>query len=342
MNLTSLRKSYSKLLESFKEAGVVLNESQQGNLENFMSSLENKLIETRKAAIITTKRMMQEKLDREYKTLTENLIKHMQENVELNEKIQQKLNENKQLDTMADAVDEYLDLYVEEYLPKKTIVDYSRMQKLEQIHESLKTMLNSQETKVFGESCSNGKACSDGDEDEEVPGETPVNPEDGEEAPEEKKEQVPVKPTTECQKKTVDPKEFLKQKVKNLPKREAEIVQESLKDASVSEIKMKFRLMLESAREQIEQETKNFIDKSQTPSNTEDGAEEDGLKSLEEEINDIIKGGDEIPSRKTTDRREDEAFEADEDGVAAMESYINPEEDVVVDGSYMKMWMSRC
>jgi hypothetical protein len=48
------------------------------------------------------------------------------------------INESKKLATQ---VNDFLDLYVESVLPKKTIVDYGKMQKLEKIHESLKNML---------------------------------------------------------------------------------------------------------------------------------------------------------------------------------------------------------
>jgi len=45
-------------------------------------------------------------------------------------------------------VNHYLDLYVESVLPKKTIIDYDRMEKLEKIHESLKDLLVADEDAV--------------------------------------------------------------------------------------------------------------------------------------------------------------------------------------------------
>ena len=42
---------------------------------------------------------------------------------------------------MARKVDNYLSQYVESILPEKTIVDYYRMKKLEQLHESLKDLM---------------------------------------------------------------------------------------------------------------------------------------------------------------------------------------------------------
>ena len=91
MNLKSLRESYNKLLDSFKEMGVTLNESQQENVDNFMLQLESKLKDVRDVAIKTTKKMVTEKLDAEYKELFESILKHMNENAEVSSKIQNKI-----------------------------------------------------------------------------------------------------------------------------------------------------------------------------------------------------------------------------------------------------------
>ena len=135
MNLKSLRESYNKLLDSFKEMGVTLNESQQENVDNFMLQLESKLKDVRDVAIKTTKKMVTEKLDAEYKELFESILKHMNENAEVSSKIQNKINEMKVVEELSESVNGFLDEHVEEILPKKDIVDYERMQKLEQIHE---------------------------------------------------------------------------------------------------------------------------------------------------------------------------------------------------------------
>lgn len=68
-------------------------------------------------------------------------MKNMAKNHELASKIQSKTIAMTEQKKIAKKVDSYLDLYVESVLPKKTIVDYDRMQKLEKIHESLKESL---------------------------------------------------------------------------------------------------------------------------------------------------------------------------------------------------------
>ena len=150
MNLKSLRESYNKLLDSFKEMGVTLNESQQENVDNFMLQLESKLKDVRDVAIKTTKKMVTEKLDAEYKELFESILKHMNENAEVSSKIQNKINEMKVVEELSESVNGFLDEHVEEILPKKDIVDYERMQKLEQIHESVKNMLGVEIMNVEG------------------------------------------------------------------------------------------------------------------------------------------------------------------------------------------------
>ena len=115
-----------------------------------MLQLESKLKDVRDVAIKTTKKMVTEKLDAEYKELFESILKHMNENAEVSSKIQNKINEMKVVEELSESVNGFLDEHVEEILPKKDIVDYERMQKLEQIHESLKNMLGVEIMNVEG------------------------------------------------------------------------------------------------------------------------------------------------------------------------------------------------
>lgn len=52
-----------------------------------MLQLESKLKDVRDVAIKTTKKMVTEKLDVEYKELFESILKHMNENAEVSSKI---------------------------------------------------------------------------------------------------------------------------------------------------------------------------------------------------------------------------------------------------------------
>jgi hypothetical protein len=92
-------------------------------------------------AIKATKKVVTEHLEKQYRKVFESLFENLQQNASLSAKIATKaarLDESKKI---SQKVSNYLDLYVESVLPKKTIVDYDRMQKLEKIHESLKNML---------------------------------------------------------------------------------------------------------------------------------------------------------------------------------------------------------
>lgn len=141
MSLKSIRESYSKLLTTFNDAGIKLNESQKSDLDTFVLALESTMSKQRQDAIRKTKKAVTEKLEAEYKTIFESILKNQAENARLASEIQTaavKMNESKKI---ANKVNDYLDLYVESVLPKKTVVDYDRMQKLERIQESLRDTL---------------------------------------------------------------------------------------------------------------------------------------------------------------------------------------------------------
>lgn len=76
MSLKSLRSNYTKLLKAFDQAGVKLNESQKESLDTFMLDLETKINETRDAAIKATKKVVEEKLEKQYQEVVESIIKH--------------------------------------------------------------------------------------------------------------------------------------------------------------------------------------------------------------------------------------------------------------------------
>ena len=266
MNLKSLRESYNKLLDSFKEMGVTLNESQQENVDNFMLQLESKLKDVRDVAIKTTKKMVTEKLDAEYKELFESILKHMNENAEVSSKIQNKINEMKVVEELSESVNGFLAEHVEEILPKKDIVDYERMQKLEQIHESLKNMLGVEIMNVEG----GNKELVENLEKEKT--EYSKKIEDLQKKLDESvKENKKVSKNLDSLKAQV----LLESKIKNLPEREAKLIKESFKGASSSEINMKFKTVLESVRESVE-------DQSQIQSN------EDEQKNLEDAILEVL------------------------------------------------------
>lgn len=141
MSLKSIRESYSKLLTAFADAGVVLSESQKADVDSFVLAIESNMSRQRETAIRQTKKLVEAKMEREYRKAFESVMESMRENAALAAKIQEKVARIDEHKKVAGQVDGYLDLYVESVLPRKTVVDYDRMQKLEKLHESLKDVL---------------------------------------------------------------------------------------------------------------------------------------------------------------------------------------------------------
>ena len=322
MNLKSLRESYNKLLDSFKEMGVTLNESQQENVDNFMLQLESKLKDVRDVAIKTTKRMVTEKLDAEYKELFESILKHMNENAEVSSKIQNKINEMKVVEELSESVNGFLDEHVEEILPKKDIVDYERMQKLEQIHESLKNMLGVEIMNVEG----GNKELVENLEKEKADYSKKIE-ELQKKLDESVKENKKVSKNLDSLKAQV----LLESKIKNLPEREAKLIKESFKGASSSEINMKFKTVLESVRESVE-------DQAQIQSN------EDEQKNLEDAILEVLNKDQSSDVNTNNDDTEDadvvDAMSETKDRQDILDESWNDVDAISEDD--MKYWISKC
>ena len=322
MNLKSLRESYNKLLDSFKEMGVTLNESQQENVDNFMLQLESKLKDVRDVAIKTTKKMVTEKLDAEYKELFESILKHMNENAEVSSKIQNKINEMKVVEELSESVNGFLDEHVEEILPKKDIVDYERMQKLEQIHESLKNMLGVEIMNVEG----GNKELVEGFEKEKADYSKKIE-ELQKKLDESVKENKKVSKNLDSLKAQV----LLESKIKNLPERDAKLIKESFKGASSSEINMKFKTVLESVRESVE-------DQSQIQSN------KDEQKNLEDAILEVLNKDQSSDVNTNNDDTEDadvvDAMSETKDRQDILDESWNDVDAISEDD--MKYWISKC
>lgn len=322
MNLKSLRESYNKLLDSFKEMGVTLNESQQENVDNFMLQLESKLKDVRNVAIKTTKKIVTEKLDAEYKELFESILKHMNENAEISSKIQNKVNEMKVVEELSESVNGFLDEHVEEILPKKDIVDYERMQKLEQIHESLKNMLGVEIMNVEG----GNKELIEGFEKEKADYSKKI--EDLQKKLDESvKENKKVSKNLDNLKAQV----LLESKIKNLPEREAKLIKESFKGASSSEINMKFKTVLESVRESVE-------DQAQIQTN------EDEQKNLEDAILEVLNKDQSSDVNTNNDGTEDADIDNTISETKNRQDILDESWNDVdaISEDDMKYWISKC
>ena len=287
-----------------------------------MLQLESKLKDVRDVAIKTTKKMVTEKLDAEYKELFESILKHMNENAEVSSKIQNKINEMKVVEELSESVNGFLDEHVEEILPKKDIVDYERMQKLEQIHESLKNMLGVEIMNIEG----GNKELVENLEKEK--NEYSKKIEDLQKKLDESvKENKKVSKNLDSLKAQV----LLESKIKNLPEREAKLIKESFKGASSSEINMKFKTVLESVRESVE-------DQSQIQSN------EDEQKNLEDAILEVLNKDQSSDVNTNNDGTEDadvvNSMSETKDRQDILDESWNDVDAISEDD--MKYWISKC
>jgi len=123
MALKTLQRKYDELLKVFESVGVKLDESQKSSLDTFMIDFQNKLTETRDNAIKATKRIVEERMEKEYQKVFESIIENQKAIFEKSGKI----DIAKSQEILSEAVDKYLSKWVNEILPKKSIVDYKKM-----------------------------------------------------------------------------------------------------------------------------------------------------------------------------------------------------------------------
>lgn len=277
MGLKSLNQNYTKLLKAFDEVGVKLNESQKESLDTFMIDLEKKINETRDNAIRATKKVVEEKLEKEYKEVVKNLISHQSEVSELAGKVQSevtKVNESKKL---AEQLDNYLDCHLDEVLPKKVIVDYDEMQKLRTLHESLKDMLLVNDSAVEEKVESIKKSMTK--ETDEL--KTKVQDLENKLNESMKKELSLNKRLDESK-----AREMIGEKIKDLPILEAKEMKKRLAGMTSKEVEKNFKTILESVEEEI---------KDQQIQNEDE-------KNLEEAITDILEDKTEEKKDDTSDK----------------------------------------
>lgn len=319
MSLKSIRQSYSKFLTVLADAGVKLNESQKADLDSFIIAIESKMNKQKQQAIKVTKKIVTEHLESQYKKVFESILKHQAENSELAGKIQNKITQIKESRKIAEKVDSYLDMYVESVLPKKTIVDYDRMQKLETLHESLKNML------VVNEDAVKAKK-----EQLEESFKNDKNKLETEIAKLQVKLDESMEKTLKLNKKIDQFKalELLESKTKDLPSYEARQIKKRLANASTSEIESKFKIVLESIKDDmakadveeevsLEEEVKNIINDDSKTSEDKDVEDKEEDKSPTNECDD-------------TQYETRESFKFNDEGEIMLEA-----EDII-DAKYMK------
>lgn len=322
MSLKSIRESYSKFITVLDEAGVKLNESQKSNLDGFILAIESKMQKQKELAIKSTKKIVEEHLEAEYKKVFESIMKHQQENVEIASKVQNKIAKINESKKIARKVNDYLDLYLESVLPKKTIVDYDRMQKLENLHESLKDLLVADEDAVKAKQTQLAESFA---KDKKTL-ETQI-------AKLQVKLNESMDKTLKLNKKIDSFKalELLESKTKDLPSFEARQVKKLLAESTVTEIEKTFDKTLESVKDNMKVEEK----------------EEEAC--IEDEVKDIIEGeaacktskltvAEEAEVKKVVEAEDDEDYETTERVKETEDGDVELDESEVIDQDLMRLW----
>lgn len=218
-------------------------------------------------------------------------------------------------------------------MPKKTIIDFDRMQKLERVHESLKDLLVVSDDEVE----SKVKALEESYKTKKSQCETEV-------AKANVKLEESMKKNAALKRKLDSLKavELLESKTKYLPDFEAHAMKKRLSESSVQEIEKKFDKTLEAVRE----DAKKAVSEEET--------------TLDEEIDKIVKEDEDAEEsskkkhvaaaakQKKADVKEDAN---DNDGIEEAEDYetmetvkydsdggIKLDEEDVIDESLMRKW----
>lgn len=310
MSLKSIRSSYSKLLETFSDAGIKLTESQKNDIDSFVLALESNISEQRKTAIRLTKKAVEDKLEKEFRTVFESIMENTAKHFELASKIQDKITQLNESKKIAGKVDEYLNLYVESVLPKKTIVDYDKMKKLEAIHESLRNSLAMTDDVVVAKK-----------EELERSFKLQKSKLETEVAKMQVKLNESLEKNSQLTKKLDQYKasQLLESKTKDLPIFEARKVKKALADSSAPDIEKKFNKVLED----IQKDEKIAASECET--------------AIENEINDIVKEDDvaenDMLNGRTHNNHVDETDvdEKDDDFETTETITLDPNGDVELD-----------
>ena len=330
MSLKTIRDSYEKLLTTLNEAGIKLDASQKSGLDGFILSLEESVSSQRQKAIRMAKEATEKKMEKEYKEVFESIMKHTQEHFEIASKVQDKITQLNESKKLSSKVTNYLDLYLESVCPKKDIVDYAKMKKLEQINESLRDVLLANDDAVI---------------EKKVQLEESFKKEKGKLETEVAKMQVKLNESMQKSqqlKKKLDEYKalaLLESKTKDLPTFEAAQVKKHLAEASAPEIEKKFNKVLESvqaaAKEVEEAEETTLESEVQKIVDSEDIEENDMLKGKPH--NNHVVEADEEKKEKTVDEEED--FETTETVNFNEDGDVELDDEDIINESTMSRWL---
>lgn len=330
MSLKTIRDSYSKLLATLTEAGIKLDASQKSVLDEYVMAIESTMSKQRKQAILLTKKATERKLEKEYAKVFESIMAHTHENFEIASKIQDKVVQMNEAAKLNDKVSGYLDLYLESVCPKKTIVDYAKMKKLEQINESLRDVLLANDDAVV---------------EKKAQLEESFKKEKGKLETEVAKMQVKLNESMEknqdlakklSQYKAV---EVLESKTQDLPAFEARKVKKHFANATAADIEKNFGKVLESLKQEAkeaEEEAETTLEAEVDKIVGEDDVTENDMLKGKPHNNHVAEGETEEVEEEIDE--EDEDFETVEEVKFNEDGDIELDEDDVIDESTMNKW----
>ena len=328
MSLKTIRDSYTKLLATLTEAGIKFDASQKSALDEFVLALESTMSKQRQQAILLTKKATERKLEKEYSQVFESILKHTHENFEIASKIQDKVVQLNESAKLEGKVSSYLDLYLESVCPKKTIVDYAKMKKLEQINESLRDVLLANDEAV---------------EEKKTQLEESFKKEKGKLETEVAKIQVKLNESMEknedltkklSQYKAV---EVLESKTQDLPAYEARKIKKHFVEATADEIEQKFDKVLESVQkeaEEVEEEAETTLEAEVNKIVDSEEVEENDMLNGKPHNNHVAEG--EEQSSEVDEAEED--FETIETVKFNEDGDVELDEEDVIDESTMQRW----
>lgn len=299
MGLTTIRSSYTNLLKTFEDIGVTITESQKKTLDDFVSEVETS------------------------KKLFESILNKIFENNELAGKIQNKITTIKESEKIADAVDVFLDEHLDNILPKKSLVDYERMERLEKIHESLKDMLIVSESDIQ-EKVDNDRTI--------VVNENNNLKTELETLKKQINEQKNIEDSLRKQINESKIKDLIQEKIKDLPITEAEEMKKRLEGKTEEEINKDFIKELEDVQNNIDSEITNNEDEKNLEEALKDIINDDNETSDNTNSNAKVDGTEINPNKEDTETNENdcECDEQTSNGAIVSESVMENWIDTII------------
>ena len=307
----TIREKFDTLIKGLVESKVI-TESQSASFEPIVEQFETLVKESETKAIKASAQVTESRMaeyDKQVKAKLTEAFKQLRRHNALSEKLAKirsaKLTERK----IVRAVDSYLNEYVSRLLPESLVVDYDRLQKLEEMQKSLKKLLIINDSVVY-KMAKNLKEAVES-EIEQDDGEAEKKIKDLEE---QVAELLDKKNQLECQMKVEARNKALDEKLKDIPALEAKKVRKyfEAEDATTDEIEEDFDQVLSIVKKALDVATDAIDD-----DHNDDGeAPTTATPDLTDKITTIVGGeSEEEDADEEDDVEEDGDEDSEEDAV---------------------------